>query len=285
MKKQALLRRLPHLLYAGIACFCLQTAYAHDVDLGVAGGYAAFILGDVSDLGVVEGRLAVARDLRVKGLGVGAKLPGDRDDAPALVVGRHIHGLDKAEIWANGGKKGYGVFAGNKENTDNQWNLRKSDSPIDFESESLWLALLSAQLKDRAATGTADLQGINLTLQGKNADIEVFHLTAEQVARGKNLKLKNIKSKAYLILNVAADKQLQVKFGLMQAALKNRQQRVLFNFPNADVLLLDDVQVWGSVLALRACVQGFNSRINGTVVAATWKSKAEIGHAPFDVMP
>ena len=69
------LRRVLALAVLGAACH--PGALAQAIDLGTAGHYAAFVLGDASGLSKVEGKLAVGRDLDSNRLDLGLRLPAD----------------------------------------------------------------------------------------------------------------------------------------------------------------------------------------------------------------
>lgn len=273
------------LLCGALAALCVQGARAQEIDLGTAGQYAAFILGDASGLARVEGRLAVGRDLDSNRLDVGGDLPSDSVTLPALVVGRNISRFKHGTMLDDGGRKGFGVYAGGKANTFVQLDLRKADLPVDFEAETNWLTMLSARLAAKPATGSVSAQANVITLRGSDADLEVFSLNAAQVGPSYTIKLVNVKAGAWLVLNVRSDAQRQVKFNWNQDALKPYQQRVLFNFPDTDVLRFDGAKVWGSILAPFACAKSVGGRVDGTVIVATWSGQTDIGHAPFVAGP
>jgi choice-of-anchor A domain-containing protein len=254
-------------------------APAQEIDLGAARRYAAFILGDVSGLEQVEGRLAVGRNLNAAKLDVGKTVPGGDPASPSLVVGRNIAAYTTGGIWSAGGLKGYGVYAAGLADASAELDLRQDDTVIDFPAETAWLMMLSSSLGSRSATGkVTELLG-TVTLTGTNAQLEVFKLTAAQVLAGKTLALANIKSGAWIVLIVAADAQLQVALGWDSTALQAIKNRVLYTLNDTDVLTLSGATVWGSVLAPYAWVKGLSGRVEGTVVASTWVGPAVIGNA------
>jgi choice-of-anchor A domain-containing protein len=266
------------------AAVCLHTAQAQEIDLGTAARYAGFILGSASGMVRVEGRLAVAHDLDSDQLEVASAQPEEPDEQASLVVGGAVRTYRRGDIWRSGGRKGYGAYGGDKGDTASTLDLRHEDSPVDFDAETVWLTMLSADL-DQRKSGAVLTFLRTVTLIGSNADLEVFRVSAALVAKDKTLLLKNIKSGARIVINVDSDQQRQVSLAWNQDVLKTRRTRVLFHFADAEVLRFDGARVWGSILAPHACIQGSDGRVDGNVVAASWKSGAEIGYAPFEAGP
>jgi choice-of-anchor A domain-containing protein len=177
----------------------------------------------------------------------------------------------------------YGVYAGSKAaSVPSYLSLQQvAFSPVDFVAEGAYLNVLSQQLGAMPPTGSVSQQWSTINLKGSNSEVEVFNLTAAQVKSTLTLAMSNVKSDATLVFNVASDTQRHVAFGITTTVLQNRQGKVLYNMPDADVLNFTGVWVWGSVLAPAACVNNSNGHIEGTIVAASWNSNMEIGNSPF----
>ena len=263
----------------------LGAGNAQTIYLGHAGQYSAFILGDANGLSIVQGRVAVGRDLTTPKLNVGAGLTQVAPGQATLVVGRNIAGLAQGVILDAGGTKGYGVYGDKSTVTNAALDLRQANEEIDFLAEADWLAMLSARVGAFTASGTAKSVGSEVTLTGSNADVEIFNITAAQVGQGMTLHLSNVKPSARLLINVASDGQRQLKLAWNQDALTGRQAQVLYNLPDTDVLGFEDATVWASVLAPFACVKTTRGKIAGGVIAAAWQGSAEIGFAPFVGQP
>ncbi len=281
MKRTMQTSTLARLLCGALAALCVQGAAAEPIDLGTAGNYAGFILGDATGIAKVGGRLAVGRDLDSARLDIGLDLPANVGGEVSLVVGRDIKRFLDGGIWLNT----YGTYAGKAAQLKPNLDVRKEASRVDFETETAWLAMLASQLGQKSATGTVTMNGTGVLLQGSKADVEVFQLTAAQVVSGKVLTLGNIKPGAYLILNVGSDAQRTVRLLWNQSALKDHQARVLFNFPDAESVVLDAATVWGSMLAPYGCVKSTGGVVQGTVIAATWLGTSEIKYMPFTPKP
>lgn len=264
----------------------LQGAHAQELKLGVAGSYAGFFFRNASNLQDVQGRLAVGGDLSVHGTSIGSRVPRDSTQ-PSLLVGGRILAFDSGSIWAGEQHNSFGLYrSGKHDSVPAYLDLRQSVAlGVDFDAERDALSFLSWQLRTTPATGRVSKQYATVTLTGSNQAVEIFNLQAEHVAGSQDLALQNIKADAYLVLNVAADTLRSARMGITMTALKGRHQKVLFNFYDAQVLHLSNVQVWGSVLAPYACVCRSNGHIEGSVIADSWDSAMEIGYAPFVSMP
>lgn len=268
-----------------LGTLALPAVQAQQLDLGTAGQYAAFVLHDASGLASVRGRLAVGRDLDARQLDLGSALQGADEDTPSLVVRRSVTHFTDGAIWNGAGRKGYGVVGVAVADAGPGLDLRKAELPVDFDAEAMWLTMLSARLGGMPPSGTVQLQGGVLTLRGSNAAREVFNLTPAQAASNATLQLANVAAGAWVLINVRADKQHEVRLRLNQDALRAHQPRTLFNFPDADSLRLEGARVWASLLAPAALASGEGGAVEGTVVVSDWKGRAEIGHAPFVAGP
>nr|WP_315483477.1 choice-of-anchor A family protein [uncultured Undibacterium sp.] len=256
---------------------------AQKIDLGTAAQYSGFFFGNVSSIPNIEGRLAVGGDLNVTGPSIGGRIPSGSTQA-SLVVAGNINSFSGGSIWSNGRVNSWGEYVGSKANKVAKYlDLRQvSFSPVDFDAEKMSLSILSQQLRHITPTGVVTQRYSEVTLTGGNRDVEYFNLTAEQVTSRLNFALKNIKASAYIILNVASNDQRQVKLSISMNAFAGRGKRVLFNFYDTDVLMMQGVRVEGNVLAPYACVKDSSGFIEGTIVAASWNSSMSIGYAPFE---
>lgn len=265
-----------------LTIWSLANAYAQQINLGQAGNYSGFFFKHASNLQDVEGRLAVGGNLFIHSMSIGGKVPVG-SQIPSLVVGGSILGFDSGSIWAGSQHNSYGVYRGSKQGSVPAYlDLRKADTlDLDFEAERDSLAYLSAQLRQSASTGTVAVSYNVVKLTGSGKSVEIFALNPDQITSGHDLVIQNVRSDAYVVLNIASDKLRSARFGITMTALKGRHQKVLFNFYDAQVLQMTGVQVWGTILAPYACVCNSNGHVEGSVIADMWDSGMEIGYAPF----
>jgi choice-of-anchor A domain-containing protein len=280
------LRKLHILVLIGMTCaWGLRGAHAQQIDLGPAGNYSGFFFRHATNLQDVQGRLAVGGNLYVHSTSVGAKLPPGSTQ-PSLVVGGKILRFDSGSIWAGAQTNSFGLYRGSKqESVPAYLDLRKSDVlGVDFDAERDSLSFLSSQLRASKSTGAVTVSYSSVKLTGSGAAVEVFALSPDQVRSGHDLQLQNVRDDAYIVLNIASDKFRSVRLGITMTVLKGRQQKVLINVFDAQILQMTNVQVWGSVLAPYACVCRSNGHVEGSVMADSWDSAMGIGYAPFKSM-
>ncbi|MCH8619960.1 choice-of-anchor A family protein [Undibacterium sp. TS12] len=255
-------------------------AGAQQIDLGVAGQYAAFVFGNVSNITNVDGRMAVGGILNTPGGTVGGSV-NYNDTNPVMVVAGNLTSYGGS--LGNNKNNAYAVYAGTLGSKAATYlDFRKvAISPIDFEAERAYLSVLSQQIRTTPATGTVSQTYARVTLTGSNRDIEIFNLTADHVISTHDFDLVNVKPSAYIILNVASDAQRTLKFGITMTEFINRHSKVLFNMYDAELINFNNAGVFGSILAPFACIKNSGGKIEGTVIAASWDTNMAVGSTLF----
>ena len=270
MKKQALL-----IVIVGMTLISPLQAFAFN--LGIAGEFNAFILGDFRSNSDTEGRLAVGGNVNLQGYSVGDRLSDDEKAAhpDTLVVGGNLD-------FTNGTVYGNAVVRGNANlnSVDVQGELKERQGSIDFDSEAVSLRNKSLELSLLEANGTLNSQYGGLYLSGDGtSDMQVFEIHGEDLLSAHTLELKDIADDATVILNVSGDYSGFSNMGMN--TLANFSDNVLFNFFDAEELLINGVGVEGSILAPFARVSANNGQLEGTMVAASVDGSMEYHHNPF----
>jgi choice-of-anchor A domain-containing protein len=280
-------RRQPMLksLVLCAAWMSMASAQALDIDLGNAAPFSAFVFEDVSGLTTAAGRVAVGGNLALGAATLGAGTP-TLTATPTLLVRGNITSYSGGALWS-GANAGYGLYLGSKAaSTAATLDLRKASGlPVDFEAERIYLGVMSEQLRDLASSGSVNVTGTALTLSGNNSDLEVFSLTAAQVAGSQVLAVTNVRPDAHIVVNLSADALRRITFGIDTAALANWKGRVLFNAHDAETLQFNGLTFWGSLLATNACLCNSTGRLEGSVVARKWTAAMTISYTPFIPKP
>lgn len=286
MKPQRPQRRALSFSAVGLAlAAAVVPARALDINLGNAAPYAAVVFEDLSGLVKSEGRVAVGGNLSLGSATLGVGTP-TLAGVPTLVVRGNITAFSGGALWS-GSSPGFGLYMGTKSaNTAASLDLRLATSlPLDIDAERVQLNVMSEQLRDLPTTGAASLTAGQITLTGSNAATEVFLLTADQVVGTQRLVLANVAPDAHIVVNLRANAQRRVIFGLDTLALAGWKGRVLFNAQDAETVQFGGRTLWGGLLATNACICNSTGRLEGIVIARKWSATMEIGYTPFVPLP
>jgi choice-of-anchor A domain-containing protein/uncharacterized repeat protein (TIGR01451 family) len=242
--------------------------------LGVAGAFNVFVLGRVTqNYTDAEGRVAAGGDVSLTGYGVGSALPnsaGQRDD---LIVGGGLT-YNQGQVF-----NGNIVYGGTAvlQNVGLPNGTARQGAPLDFAAARTQLDALSAAFAGLASNGTAaDTYG-TLNLAGADPTLDVFSLSAGELASANGLNI-TAPAEATVLVNVSGTAAQMQYFGMTVSGTD--QQHVLFNFPDATSLSLAGISVQGSVLAPGADVTFSNGNLEGTLVAATLTGSGEFHNFP-----
>lgn len=132
--------------------------------------------------------------------------------------------------------------------------------------------------------GVVDYRSKQMTLIGDGeASLQVFHVNADDLKKQHTFKVQGIPAEATVIINVVNNnaKKLQIVNKNFSALIPHRHL-TLFNFHNAQQVMLQGVAIEGSILAPSAEVQGKNGDINGMVIANAWDGQMNIAAKKFE---
>jgi choice-of-anchor A domain-containing protein/uncharacterized repeat protein (TIGR01451 family) len=242
--------------------------------LGVAGAFNVFVLGQVTQSYTdAEGRVAAGGDVRLTGYGIGSALPnsaGQRDD---LVVGGSLT-YNQGEVF-NGNIVSGGTAT--LQNVGLPNGTARQGAPVDFAAARTQVNALSAAVAALAANGTAaDTYG-TLRLVGADPTLDVFNLSASELASANGLNI-TAPAGATVLVNVSGATAQMQSFGMTVSGTD--RQHVLFNFPDATSLTMAGISVEGSVLAPGAAVTFSNGNLEGTLVAGSLTGSGEFHNFP-----
>jgi choice-of-anchor A domain-containing protein len=247
-------------------------ARAAYIDLGVAGDYNAFILGDyTSDSSDTQGNLAVRGNATMSSYNIGG----------SVVVGK--------DFTMSNGSIGGSVVVGGSANLTRVGTGRSTVTdhaalPFDFDAQAAYLKNLSLTLSGTGANGTVDSAWGSISLRGNNTSgLQVFNLDAADLLNANTLSIDQIADGATILINVNGATAGLVNMGM--DALMPYSDNILFNFYNAEDLRLDSVGIKGSILAPGADVTnewGGWGHIDGTLIASSYNAHIEQHDNPFD---
>lgn len=287
-----------------------QNACAYFLDLGQAGFYNAFVLGDTSGYrSDVEGRLAVGGNLNLEHFGVGRILGDDWNHRDTMIVGQDIryrHGRVYHGNVAFGGSididESVGLYSEDSSKTN---GAIVPDINLDFAALAQELHVKSQTWANFAVTGSVDWEHSLLTLSGARNGVNVFSVTAEQLSATQKFTL-DIPTDAWALINVSGSSVTMNNFGFFRVVDGETiqvpdnappfrhdgalTQRVLFNLNNANSLLLHAIGIKGSLLAPLADTVFYDGHIDGNLIVASLQGKegqltGQVNLYPFKPIP
>lgn len=261
------------ILVLTVVCGSGISAYAQK-DLGVAGGFNAFIFGNVStpNGGESEGPLAIGGNWNTGtynvNIGNHATRVGSTTNIAAYVLG-NVNVSGSTQI--NNGANAYvgGTVSGNPLIFNGGGSLKQGASDVSasvfnqaaYSHQSNYLAGLSDQVIN---TSDPNNLHIDLNTATKYGNFKVFSIDASQLGTNRTLSIANFSSADTLLINITGgnvnDFGLQVTGGNFD--------RILFNDNTATSFTVDNRLLEGSLLAPLAAVTQKNV-IEGNLIAAS----------------
>ena len=139
--------------------------------------------------------------------------------------------------------------------------------PVDFDAEFDYLNKLSHKIALLSTTGEASILYTTLTLKGTGALLEVFSVSAADLAVTSGIQISGIASAATIIINiVGASPQMQY-FGMQ--ALQTYASRILWNAVDATSFNLHGITIYGTILAPNAHIVNPDGSIFGSIYSAS----------------
>lgn len=271
---------MKHWLIAGFILLTSPLLHAGQIHLGPATQYNGFFFGDFSaSKSNTEGALAVGGNAHFADYSV--NLAGkDKASVPGLVVAGTLN-FGVGDVY---GETYVGKTASVLDTSSLHNGLfNQAALPVDFAKARQHLSDLSSSLSSLQNPLSVDKsQAKKLVLIGDNSEEDqVFNIDARELDGVEAFLYRNINEQAYVVINIAGEK---IDFNLhsdTDMAAHHNGQRTLLNFYQARDLRLHGT-VWGTILAPDAHVSGTSSRIEGQVIAQSWRGPMQLSHNPFD---
>lgn len=145
--------------------------------------------------------------------------------------------------------------------------------PVDFDATATYLRSLTSTLESTTTGGTTvSFAYNNLSLTGTGKDFYVFHVTAAQLAGMSNFALSVSPATSgttpTVVIDVDGSSNGAYSFHNNAIALSGTDEyHTLFNFADATTLTTNGIGIKGSLLAPYADVNFNGGNINGTMIA------------------
>ncbi len=244
--------------------------------LGAAANFAVFSGGAFNSSGSsgtsVMGRIAAAGDVTLDGISV---RPAAGDATPTIVAGGNFTGgqTTHAGGTVDGGVT-YGGTANVAQNFTVNGGLTHAAPPFSFGTEFTSLKTLSSSLGglSQSSGATVVLQPWGaLELTGTASGLNVFTVSAAQLAQAQGIVISLTQAGATALINVTTDTNLSI--GPMYTTLQGAAAAagILWNLPLATGLAVNFGVAWqGSILAPNASVTtSGHPQLHGQLIAAT----------------
>ncbi len=268
---------------------------AMSIDLGVAGSFNAYVLGDMeSHYSDVEGSLAVGGNLTLSNYSIGLQLGDAYNHQDTLVVGGELNFTD-GRVYHGNARSGLtaaldasvGFYKGSDPSQTNGSFI--PGNPLDFAAINDSLYASSSHWAGYGANGHSTLSSYNeLTLTGTDNLLNVFMLSAFDLSSANTLYI-NAPEESSILINVSGDDAGLEGYGTYRYVngsyvripdnkpgwkehpddIRHDGQlteNILFNFYEALTLDISSVGVKGSVLAPWAETLYYDAHIDGNLV-------------------
>lgn len=248
----------------------VNKASANFVDFGIAQNFNLFAINDiVAAANDVQGAVAAGGNMTVNNYGINSTNTAGYA-GNALVVGGNLNisnsyiGQGNAYVGGTTSASGLG-FAG---------SFISGAAPFSFANAANSLYQLSATLAGLSTNGIAAFNpwgGALFTGDG-TMNTQVFNVSGSQLLSLNALSLANVTAGQTLIFNITGNTGGFNAAGIAATLGYN----VLFNFSQATQIALNNVGVFGSVLAPYASAFGAMGQINGNVAVNNWFAGIQI---------
>ena len=246
-------------------------ACAAPVDFGVAGTFNVYSLGAFTSSGSdTEGAVAAAGNVTIGSYSVNANnVDGvTNPNGYSLATGGNLN--------FNSGSINNGLYhvAGSKTLTNVGLGTASATNtlPFSFAQASAYVKGVSTGLTALAATGAGVVQYGGMTLTGGGGSgPQVFNLSGADISSVNYFNFNNLSSGQTLILNISGASATLT--GGWQAF---SPYNVIYNFGSATAVTLNNVGVFGALLAPKAAINGGGGQVNGNVIVGNWNSGVQI---------
>ena len=274
--------KMSNLLWCLVIVSLFSSAVFASVDLGIAGDYNVFVLGNYTSQGSdIQGRLAAGGSVFLTSYSVGSALGGW--DTDTVVTGGSLT-YTNGTIYGNSVTGGSTNLTGVDVKGTSTSNVASASLPVDFAAEATYLMSLSTELASLSATGTVSDSYGTITFAGSGiSDVEVFNISASDLASAYTLILSDIADDVTVVINVSGTSAAITNCGMQ--SFDAYSDNVLFNFYEATGLTLSSVNIEGSILACLADVTANNGCMDGTLIAGSCTGGMQFHHVPFESTP
>ncbi|HET9958024.1 MAG TPA: choice-of-anchor A family protein [Polyangiaceae bacterium] len=225
----------------------------------------------------VEGRMYVGHDATLEGYSIASREPDLDCNQFALVVGNDLHasgGSVHAGQVSYGGTLDISAFS-----AACGISQGSATNPVDFAALEAKLTGYSVAFRNYPVNGVATLTDGTLLLAGTDPVLNVFSVSADQIASNVELSAPETAS---VIVNVSGTeitwqgKGFKLPDGAScRGGSSAWCHRILFNFYEAEQINLAGIGIQGSILAPYATLDGGGGNVDGQVIVRNLRGGIE----------
>ncbi len=253
--------------------FAQDTTYT---DLGEAGNYNLFVIGNATATSAdIQGRVAVGGNAHFTNYSIGDQLPNSQGSENTLVVGD--------SLWYYGGRVYYGnvvygEFADVSDNliADGEGTVFQG-SPVSFSNIGLQVADISVQWKSLVANGSTENDNGTITLVGSNPSLNIFEVDGENLSSATGFSV-NAPEGSTVLVNISGS---VIDWNGDNDVVGVNQTHVVYNFYEADSIILSGIAVKGSILAPFAYVNFVSGQLNGNLIVHDFEGEGQVNYSWF----
>ena len=172
------------------------------------------------------------------------------------------------------------ILVGGTANVTNVYyeNLNYGPSLIDFVGSFASLEANSQFVSQLSPNGFVSVSFNEMKLEGFHLSLNIFYLTPSQIADITNLIVIAPKE-SWVVINIAGTNS--TLSGMDMQIVDISKQRILWNFFETANLLLENINVLGSILAPQANTQITSGMISGSIICSNLSGSGSVTYNPW----
>ncbi|MFH0736230.1 MAG: choice-of-anchor A family protein [bacterium] len=249
--------------------------FTSQLSFGDADDFNVFVFEDINQPSSdTEGKMAAGRDIFLANYSVGDKLQNSNGTEDVLIAGRNLTYLTGAVF---GGNVVYGSQSNLPVDYVSVEGEVRQDSVIDFAGARSYLLDLSATIAGYSANGKDTMIWSSLYLDGTHPLINIFNVSGSDVNNSTEIFV-NVPSGSTALINISGD-SVNVDGGLVVSGAD--KYSALFNLYEATKLVIQNIDIQGTVFAPKADVNYVDGQLNGQFIAKSVYGKGQFNIAKF----
>ncbi|MCF8259581.1 MAG: choice-of-anchor A family protein [Melioribacteraceae bacterium] len=245
------------------------------IDLGTAKDYNVFVIEDIEQPSSdTEGRMAVGESAKFSNYSIGDKLPEESGDV--LIVGENLTYIS-GRIYNGNLVYGESTNFPDPDMASVDGDIIQGER-IDFNKEERYLSQLSKDLSKREDNMEMDYKYLKVTLYGTDPVLNTFNLDPAILNEATDFEI-NAPNGSVVLVNLSDEESVEISGGFNVYGTDARN--VLFNFYKVDNLVIDQIDLTGSVLAPNTDVNFVDGVQNGQMIAKSIVGKGQFNNALF----